>query len=512
MCRASTFSRTGTSSSSTLLLLLVVLFILPNRALAQETNGNDKIEAIAKRLEELEKQVKELKRENSELKTRLDEKETPKVVLATETKASVTETKTPVDETREVAAAPQGSEPQNKDKRLEIGGEIRVRGEYRHNDFSNFSFDSDFLVRQRSRLHAKAKLTDDITGFVQIQDSRIWGEELGTTSDRINVDLHQAYIDVDHFLTKPLSLRVGRQELSYGDERLIGAFDWGDDARAFDAIKAVYAGKKWSVDLFAARIVEFPFISEDSLYQDFYGAYVKLFNDNPNRKLEFYSLVLNDNFFNIGETGNRLNESIIYTYGTRQELKSNSGFYYDGELALQAGHVGPDRHRALAIAAKAGKYFERARSLHFGFEFDLATGDKNFADGKSDEFIDLFPDNHIHYGYMDFLGWRNMVDYRINAGFNPISKLAFDADYHRFFLHREGGRWSDADRRTLGLDVFGLSGKDLGQELDFTLNFPYKERIKFLTGYSVFFPGNFVKFRRGDGLSHFSYIQMLIGF
>ncbi|HKS40524.1 MAG TPA: alginate export family protein, partial [Blastocatellia bacterium] len=128
------------------------------------------------------------------------------------------------------------------------------------------------------------------------------------------------------------------------------------------------------------------------------------------------------------------------------------------------------------------------------------------------EFIDLFANNHIHYGYMDFLGWRNMVDYRVNAGFNPLKNLAFDADYHKFFLHREGGRWSDANGRTLGFDPFGLTGKNLGQELDFTLSFPYKEHIKLLTGYSTFFSGRFAKFRNGREQSHFSYIQMLIGF
>ena len=514
MYYTATFSRTRKFSSTTPLLLLIMfglLFILPNSVLAQETSGSDKIEAISKRLEELEKQVKELKRENSELKTRLDEKEVPKVALAMESKAPATETNTPAEGTPDVAAAPQGSEPQNKEKRLEIGGEIRVRGEYRHNDLRTFSFDSDFLVRQRSRLHAKVKLTDDITGFVQIQDSRLWGEEFGTNLDSFNVDLHQAYIDVDHFLTKPLSLRVGRQELSYGDERLIGAFDWDDDGRSFDAVKAIYAKKKWSVDLFAARIQEDPFFSGFE-YQDFYGAYLKLFNDNPNRKLEFYGLVLNDSIFRLGEARNSFDTTTIYTYGTRQEVKSNSGFYYDGELALQTGHRGPDRHRALALAGRVGKYFESARSLHFGFEFDLATGDKNIGDGKSNEFLDLFPNNHIHYGYMDFLGWRNMVDYRVNAGFNPISKFAFDADYHRFFLHREGGRWRDASGQTLGFDPFGLTGKDLGHELDFTLSFPYKERIKFLTGYSVFFSGRFAEFMRFSRLSQFSYAQMLISF
>jgi len=35
----------------------------------------------------------------------------------------------------------------------------------------------------------------------------------------------------------PVSLKVGRQELSYGEERLVGAFAWNNIGRVFDAVK-----------------------------------------------------------------------------------------------------------------------------------------------------------------------------------------------------------------------------------------------------------------------------------
>ena len=38
----------------------------------------------------------------------------------------------------------------------------------------------------------------------------------------------------------PVTLKVGRQELSYGDERLVGAFDWNNIGRVFDAAKLRY--------------------------------------------------------------------------------------------------------------------------------------------------------------------------------------------------------------------------------------------------------------------------------
>ena len=512
----STRIRIASSLTLSILILSGLILTMANRALAQGSKGVDKIEAISKRLEELEKQIEGLKRENAELKKKFGEQQTSKAALAEEKETTATETP-------KVAAAQEQDKPQKKESRIEFGGEIRLRPEVRDNDRNGFTRGLDSLVSQRVRLHARATLTNDITGYVEVQDSRLWGGGFSTFGGR-TIDLHQAYVQADHFLTHDLSLRIGRQELSYGNERLVGAFDWDNVGRTFDAIKAVYVKKKWSADIFAARVVDyhgFFFLGlagdDDEAYPppphaEFYGAYLKFLNDSPNHKLEVYGFLLRDNFARRGEVGRNTDSTNIWTVGTRQEVKSDSGFYYDGEAAFQTGHLGPDDHRAMALAGKVGKYFKSARSPHFGFEYDFATGDGNSQDGESREFINLFPNNHIHYGYIDFLGWRNMHDFRLNFGFDPASKLSFDADYHKFFLHQAGGRWSNADGFTLGFDRFGNSSREIGQELDFTGRFPYKEHLKFLSGYSLFLPGRFAKLTGRTALSHFFYIQTKISF
>ncbi len=505
---------------SFLLIVAGLILISPRNSAAQQTDGSDKIEAISKRLEELEKQIDGLKRENAELRKRFGETEAPRAAFA-----AVRET--PAAEASKAIPSQEENKPEKKESRIEFGGELRFRPDARAN-LNSFIKGVDSLVAQRVKLHAKAKLTDDITGFVEFQDSRVWGREFSPNLSLANVDLHQAYIHADHFLTPDLSVRIGRQELNYGNERLVGAFDWDNVGRSFDAIKAVYAKASWSADIFAARVVDghglivgtrerasasAPLDFEFAIpHQDFYGAYLKFFNDSPNRKLEVYGFLLRDTFAWRGEVGSRTDTLSIYTMGTRQELKSDGGFSYDGEVAFQTGHFGPDDHLALALAVTVGKRFKSAQSPHFSLEYDFASGDGNFKDQHSREFINLFPNNHIHYGYADFLGWRNMQDIRLGFGFNPASKLSFDADYHKFYLHQPAGRWSGAAGDTLGFDVFGNSSRELGQELDFTLGFPYKERFKFLAGYSVFLPGRFAKLTRGADLSHFSYIQTLIKF
>jgi hypothetical protein len=68
-------------------------------------------------------------------------------------------------------------------------------------------------------------------------------------------DLRQAWIEFGNPKEFPLTLKVGRQILSYGDERLIGAFDWNNIGRTFDAVKLRWEEKTWWLDAFASSVV-----------------------------------------------------------------------------------------------------------------------------------------------------------------------------------------------------------------------------------------------------------------
>ena len=53
----------------------------------------------------------------------------------------------------------------------------------------------------------------------------------------------------------PLSAKIGRQEMAYGDERLIGAFGWNNIGRMFDAAKVRWQNEWFGVDFFTGRPV-----------------------------------------------------------------------------------------------------------------------------------------------------------------------------------------------------------------------------------------------------------------
>src|SRR5262245_34631606 len=127
-------------------------------------------------------------------------------------------------------------------KQITLGGQIRTRAEYRDpTSYSNAtapaSTRSDDLFLTRIRLNFKFSATDDIDVFVQPQDERQWGQEPSVLYDDKNFDLHQGFVEVRNLFSEPLSIKAGRMELSYGDQRLVSPLDWSNIARAWDGAK-----------------------------------------------------------------------------------------------------------------------------------------------------------------------------------------------------------------------------------------------------------------------------------
>ncbi|MBI4480853.1 MAG: alginate export family protein, partial [Acidobacteria bacterium] len=369
-----------------LIRVLMGLFLVSlgeeRSAPAQGTDGT-----IEHRLAQLEERLARLEAENQQLRERLAGIDNLRSVAAQGPAPPATNS-SPVRPPQAPAAAAE-TQPQ----RVAWGAEIRLRPESR-SDFSKQNALNNFIL-QRVRLNARLRLTDTITGVVQLQDSRLWGQEVSTASNDSNLDLHQAYLQVDRFLAPHLSLRLGRQELAYGNERLVGAFGWDNIGRSFDVLKLAYAEPQWTADFFFSRLNDRRNAGRGDGSQDLLGLYTHIGKSGGRWGLEPYLLYLRDGLATRGEKGVLLPEPTrIATLGFRHFASFADGFGYDVENAYQVGQKGPDSHRAAAVAA-VGRYRSAARlAPEFGFEYDFATGDSDPKDGQSEEFNNLFPTNH----------------------------------------------------------------------------------------------------------------------
>src|SRR5579863_1371095 len=67
--------------------------------------------------------------------------------------------------------------------------------------------------------------------------------------------LQMAYLFVGDPKKFPLTLKLGRQELIYGEQRLVGNAFWLNIPHTFDAVKLRYQNDVFGVDVFASRLV-----------------------------------------------------------------------------------------------------------------------------------------------------------------------------------------------------------------------------------------------------------------
>ena len=152
------------------------------------------------------------------------------------------------------------------------------------------------------------------------------------------IDLHQAYVTLGNHKEFPVSLKVGRQELSYGEERLVGAFGWNNIGRVFDAAKVRWQNEWFGADFFTSRIVipEDGRFNTDNDHEYFSGIYASSAKI-PRNTLDLYFLARNAD---VKAAADRPSPQFpqpsardIYTVGGR--LKSLPGQFHGFDYALE---------------------------------------------------------------------------------------------------------------------------------------------------------------------------------
>lgn len=341
-----------------------------------------------------------------------------------------------------------------------LSGEIRVRLE----DVSTGTagIQSQEKILQRTRLNVAAGVVKNTKAFVSIQDSRAWGEEattITTGNETQSLDLSQGYFQLDNIGAQPLSLRVGRQFLIYGDSRLIGSGEWSS-GRRFDAVKIMYDSKTLSIDLWDAKVLEpasttaTPAVpgDKDSTFRGIYA----IIKSIPSNNIDLYLL----------EDKNDTTKRDVFTYGIRINGKV-SALDYTGELALQSGdnklNTSQSSH---AYAIKAGYTIPSAMNPRIGAEYDYATGDKTATASKTEAFQENYPTGHSLYGFTDDVSWTNLKAFSLSLSCNPSKDLWVGAEYWDY-------KKAEANN----------SSANLGTEYNLMLRYSLNSNLKFETAW-----------------------------
>ena len=422
-----------------------------------------------------------------------------------------------------VAPLPAANPLSFADGRIVFDFEEKLRFEYRENNFdfnsANKALTDDSWLLEHTRLGVMIKPATWFKLYVQGQDAREFGSDrpnvpgvLGAEGDD-TFDLRQAYIQIGE--DKGLSLKVGRQLITYGDERILGPLEWNNLSRSWDEAKLRYEGDKWWVDAFAASLVTFQDdkMNRSDLFdnkglgrnQVLSGLYFST-TGLDFQTTDLYALFLHEQF--------PVGDSDFATFGTR--WKSTAGKFgpwdYDAEFVAQTGKVKGKDLASFAGHAEVGYTFDAPWKPRFALDYDYGSGDGNAKDGKVNTFQNLYPTNHLYYGYMDVFSWQNIHD--INASFkiSPCKTVTAKLDYHMFWLADTNDAWYRANGVATVRPITPGADSFAGSELDLTVTYAPKKWLSFQVGYSHFFAGSYLKDTGASSDADFAYTQMTIKF
>lgn len=115
-----------------------------------------------------------------------------------------------------------------------LSAEFRPRTELSHGykTLAEDNQDVSTITAQRTRLNAGYSNTWIKTNLV-LQDVRRWGNQKQLVGNEdYAVSIHQAWAQV--FFTTDFSVKAGRQEVAYDDQRIFGSVGWAHQARSHD--------------------------------------------------------------------------------------------------------------------------------------------------------------------------------------------------------------------------------------------------------------------------------------
>jgi hypothetical protein len=382
----------------------------------------------------------------------------------------------------------------NGDTYLSFGGEIRFQYQwFKNENWGESPKDKDGFILTRMLAHADFHAGRHFRTFVQLQSSFANGRVTPPSPvDENQLDLHQAFADMAFPLknAQSLTIRIGRQELLYGSQRLVAVRDGPNNRQSFDAARLLYTHPGWKADVFYSHFVQ----SKQQIFDDgfknnirFWGAYL-VKNNIPilnNVDVYYFGLWKNNAKFDDG-TGRELRHSVgSRIWATKKRWR------YDVEGLYQFGDFAGKTISAWTFSVNTGyKFANTPLKPEPGIKTELISGDAKYNDNKLQSFNPLFPRGG-YFGLVSLIGPANLFDIHPSFALELTRTLFFNADYDIFW------RYSRNDG-IYGPNVAMIySGKDSRQR---SIGRQYSNNIEYIPNNFLYFRLEFTWFKASDFL------------
>jgi hypothetical protein len=339
--------------------------------------------------------------------------------------------------------------PENEltlDAQLMTRGEIR-RGGLITQDKVQDAEKANFIV-ERTRLAVGYK-RDVLSMRVNIQHVGLWGAE----GEGKNLDLHEAWAQLSKY---GLFVKVGRQELCYDDERILGRNDWSMAGYSHDVLKFGYEGHGHQAHAFLAYNQNNKNMYGGTYYSGGYLPYKSMQGVWYHYDVPKFPLGASLLFMNIGmECGVPTNHHTVNQQLYGGYLSFNPGrFSTQMSYYRQSGRASLDYTSGADVPLKAWMGNVRAQydisnmfSAYAGF--DYISGDESFVvpdpghigmtqHTELNSFTTLLGSTRNFYGAMDFFyvstyfstyspGLQHLYGGTV---VRPLKNLSVDLGYH----------------------------------------------------------------------------------
>lgn len=357
----------------------------------------------------------------------------------------------------------------------------------------------------RARLYSDVWYRDEVRFFVEgIYAGSAWQDVDPMSTDRNQGDFQNLFLEVKafEFGDRPVYVRVGRQELLFGSQRLISTLDWANTRRTFQGARAYRTSEKFDVDLFWANPVLPQAFQLDSVDNNvnFAGVWTT-YKPRKGTTLDLYYLFI-DNTSPVAEGafGDRSGYH-AHTLGSRY-AGDREGVLWDFEAMLQLGEWANQDLVAGATTAGLGYHWRCAAwNPQAWVYYDWASGDASPGQGGTrSTFQQLFPFGHYYFGYLDLVGRKNIHDVSAQFVCYPENWITALAQVHRFWLADASDALYNAAGQVIREDRSGRAGQDVGTEIDLVLSLHVTAHADLLLGWSKLFRGSFID-RSGPAVS-----------
>ncbi len=366
----------------------------------------------------------------------------------------------------------------NLDAQLMTRGELRAGGfkadSLDKERFSHFALGRYRVIADYHRTWLNVRLTPQYSG--------VWGQASA------GLALYEGWAKMQS--EKGLFVKIGRQELTYDDGRIIGNDDWTMTAPTHDVLKLGYDGESHKIHLLAAYNQNAENIDNGVIYysgglQPYKTMQTLWYHyDTPKKTFGVSLLGMNIGMQNADqEHPITYYQQLVGTYMSfrPKHLSLEGAFYYQ---------MGKEEHGMTIDAFMASAKLDVKPSENYNLfaGYDYLSGDKYFnvpPEGglglvfhdKARGFNAIFGSHHEFYGAMDFFYLSNYVggftpglqNLYFGGIIKPVNGLSINAAYHYY---------------AIATDLDYVNTKTLGHSIELASSYAFNKAVSVSAGYT----------------------------